>query len=79
MTVKEMLKGLGERDAYDFFIWISFISTKINCSDCIDICVTSNRIPDCSKCVPTKKLINKAKRLLEEKERQKNGKKTSKE
>lgn len=68
MNLKDILNGLEKRDSYDLFIWITFLSKKIDCVDCIDVCVSNNKIPDCSKCVPTKKLINKAKRLLEEKE-----------
>ena len=77
MTLKDMIYGLMKRDSYDLFMWITFLSTKIDCRDCIQICEESNRIPNCGKCIPTKKLVNKVKRTLEERSIN-NGKKDSK-
>ena len=71
-TIKKILDGLQGCDSYDLYQWMIFLSTKIPCRDCADVCVENNKIPDCLKCIPTGKIINIAKKNLEEKE-QSNG------
>lgn len=59
---------LGKADAFDLYQWICFLSKKPPCKTCVQLCLDQGRIPRCEKCVPSKKLVNNAKRLLEEKE-----------
>jgi hypothetical protein len=59
MTLKEIVDGLMRKDSYEILLWLSFLSTKISCVDCIEVCKSKNKIPICSNCVPAKNLIKK--------------------
>ena len=74
MTLKQLLDGLKGCDSFDLYNWITFLSEKISCRDCVDLMLTKDRIPDCGKCIPSKTLIIRAKTTLEERSKN-NGKK----
>ena len=58
MTPIEMLVKLSEKDSYELLIWLKFLATKQNCSDCVRVRKKSSGVPpDCSKCVPAAPLI----------------------
>lgn len=59
MQLQELINGLLRKETYELFLWISFLSEKISCKDCIEVCKDKNRIPNCSECVPAKHLIKK--------------------
>jgi hypothetical protein len=69
MTLGEIFKGLQKADSFDIYQWVCFLATKPPCKACVNVCMSKGCVPDCSKCIPSKKLITRAKTLLEEKER----------
>ena len=59
MQLQKMIDGLLKKDSYEMFLWLSFLSEKISCKDCIEVCKEKKRIPKCQECVPAKHLIKK--------------------
>jgi len=53
MKVRQLIKGLLERDLYDLYLFIIWYARpgRVSCIDCIKTCKEmSGNIPDCSKC-----------------------------
>lgn len=68
MTLKDFINGLMKCDLYDLYMWVTFLSTKMSCKGCVKALELKGKIPDCNKCVPSKTLIKKVKKILEEKD-----------
>jgi len=59
-TLKETLKKLINKDSYELYIWLTFLSNKMECKDCIATRKQmSGKPPDCQKCIPVHGLIKK--------------------
>jgi len=73
MSILELINILLKKDSYELLIWLQFIAKKMDCPDCIQVCVDKNKIPNCSLCIPPKNLIKKASKTLGKRRQQQNG------
>lgn len=58
MTLSKLIEKLKTRDIYDIYIWLTWFAEKIDCKSCVETKKSQSGIPpNCSKCIPTFKLI----------------------
>lgn len=58
MTPVQIFEKLSNIDSYELLIYLKWLATKVNCSDCVRTRKKmSGKAPNCNECVPAAKLI----------------------